>query len=153
MKNEKIRKSRKKRGMTLAEVIISIAVMAVLALMLTTVGMTIDTYRRDTKERNERIAYEGPAAELQQGDNKHNMSVDDVGKLIKPDFKIVVTPSVSNPVEVDGKLYSTSDQLTGTGVTDNEVDSETEGVEIYDGDTKGHFQFVVVEKPTTPAGP
>ena len=63
MNNENNKKSCKKRGMTLVEVIISIAVMAVLALLLTTVGVTIDNYRQDTKMRNDRIAVEGPAAE------------------------------------------------------------------------------------------
>ncbi|MDE5583423.1 MAG: type II secretion system GspH family protein [Ruminococcus sp.] len=141
MKEEKIRKSRKKRGMTLAEVIISIAIMAVLALMLTTIGMTIDRYRRDTNARNTKIAFEGPAAELQQRDTP---TASNMGKLIDEDFKITVSPAVSGSVEIDGKLYSTSDELTGTGATD------ADGVEIYDGNTTGHFMFVYIDPSVSP---
>lgn len=135
MKNEKIKKSRKKRGMTLVEVIISIAVMAVLALLLTTVGVTIDNYRKDTKARNEKIALEGPSAELQSRDTPTSSNM---GKQIDDDFKITVSGS-GNTVEVNGKLYSTSDELTDTGTVDSD------NVPIYDGNTKGHFKFVYIE--------
>lgn len=135
MKNEKIKKSRKKRGMTLVEVIISIAVMAVLALLLTTVGVTIDNYRKDTKARNEKIALEGPSAELQSRDTPTSSNM---GKQIDDDFKITVSGS-GNTVDISGKLYSTSDELTDTGTVDSE------NVPIYAGNTNGHFKFVYIE--------
>ncbi len=135
MKNEKIKKSRKKRGMTLAEVIISIAVMAVLALLLTTVGVTIDNYRKDTRARNAKIALEGPSAELQSRDTA---TASNMGKQIDEDFKIYVKRSGGSTVEVSGKLYSTSDELTDTGTVDSD------NVPIYDGNTKGHFKFVYI---------
>ena len=135
MKNEKIKKSRKKRGMTLVEVIISIAVMAVLALLLTTVGVTIDNYRKDTKARNEKIALEGPSAELQSRDTPTSSNM---GKQIDDDFKITVSGG-GNTVDISGKLYSTSDELTDTGTVDSE------NVPIYDGNTNGHFKFVYIE--------
>ena len=109
MNNENNQKSRKKRGMTLVEVIISIAVMAVLALLLTTVGVTINNYRKDTKARNDKIAVEGPAAESR--DTKDSGR----GKLIDDDFKITVKRSGGSEVVVEGKLYSTRDELTDTG--------------------------------------
>lgn len=141
MKNEKIKKSRKKRGMTLVEVIISIAVMAVLALLLTTIGVTIDNYRKDTRLRNNRIALEGPSAELQSRDTPTSSNM---GKEIDDDFKITVKRSGGSAVEVNGKLYSTSDELTDTGTVDSE------NVPIYAGDTKGHFKFVYIDPSTTP---
>lgn len=144
MNNENNKKSHKKRGMTLVEVIISIAVMAVLALLLTTIGVTIDNYRRDTKARNDKIAVEGPAAESR--DTKDSGR----GKLIDKEFKIdvqkvkivkeedgTISKSSDGPkVEVTGKLYSTSDELTETG----EVNAD--GKKIYSGKTKGHFKFI-----------
>lgn len=130
MNNENNKKSCKKRGMTLVEVIISIAVMAVLALLLTTVGVTIDNYRQDTKMRNDRIAVEGPAAESR--DTKDSGR----GKLVDDDFKITVSKSGGSSIEVTGKLYSTSDELTDTGATN------ADGKHIYSGTTKGHFKFI-----------
>ncbi len=134
MNNENNKKSRKKRGMTLVEVIISIAVMAVLALLLTTVGVTINNYRKDTKARNDKIAVEGPAAESR--DTKDSGR----GKLIDDDFKITVKRSGGSEVIVEGKLYSTSDELTDTGTVN------ADGKHVYSGDTKGHFKFIDIGK-------
>lgn len=136
--NNENKKSRKKRGMTLVEVIISIAVMAVLALLLTTIGVTIDNYRKDTKARNDKIAVEGPAAEV------HDKKDSGRGKLIDDDFKITVTRSGGTPVVVEGKLYSTSDELTDTGALG------ADDKHIYSGNTKGHFKFIEIEKSTEP---
>lgn len=131
MNNENNKKSHKKRGMTLVEVIISIAVMAVLALLLTTIGVTINNYRRDTKVRNDKVAVEGPAAESRDTRDSGR------GKLIDDEFKITVKKkSSSNSVEVTGKLYSTSDELTDTGAVN------ADGKHIYSGTTKGHFKFI-----------
>ncbi|MDE6780478.1 MAG: prepilin-type N-terminal cleavage/methylation domain-containing protein [Ruminococcus sp.] len=131
MNNEKNTKSRRKRGMTLVEVIISIAVMAVLALLLTTLGVTINNYRRDTKARNTRVAVEGPAAET------HDTKASGRGKLIDENVTINVSKAGSgSSVEVKGKLYSTSDELTDTGTKDDDDKS------IYSGNIKGHFKFI-----------
>lgn len=133
MNNENNKKSRhKKRGMTLVEVIISIAVMAVLALLLTTIGVTIDSYRKDTKVRNDKVAIEGPAAEARDRANNGR------GKLIDEEFKITVKRAGGSSVDVTGKLYSTSDELTDTGAMD------ADGEKIYSGNTKGHFKFIDV---------
>lgn len=135
MKDEKIKKSHKKRGMTLMEVIISIAVMAVLALLLTTIGVTVDNYRKDTRAKNDRIALEGPSAELQSRDTPTSSNM---GKQIDDNFEINVSGGGSS-VDISGKLYSTSDELTDTGSVDSD------NVPIYDGNTKGHFKFVYIE--------
>ena len=131
MNNENKKARHKKRGMTLAEVIISIAIMAVLALLLTTLGVTVDNYRRDTKARNDKIAVEGPAAESRAKDKNNGR-----GKLVDEDFKITVQRAGGSPVEVNGKLYSTSDELTDTGAID------ADGEKIYSGDTGHHFKFI-----------
>lgn len=134
--NNENKKSHKKRGMTLVEVIISIAVMAVLALLLTTIGVTIDKYRRDTKARNQQIAAESPVAEVQD----INKGVGSAGKakLVKKDYKIRVTAGGSS-VNVRGKLYSTNEDLTDTGTDD------ADGEDIYEGDTSHHFKFVYIK--------
>ncbi len=117
--------------MTLAEVIISIAIMAVLALLLTTLGATVDKYRRDTKARNDKIAVEGPAAESRLKDKNNGR-----GKLVDEEFKITVSRAGGASVEVNGKLYSTSDELTDTGAID------ADGEKIYSGETGHHFKFI-----------
>lgn len=127
------KKSCKKRGMTLVEVIISIAVMAVLALLLTTIGVTIDNYRRNTKAKNDKIAVEGPAAEI------HDTKDSGRGKLIDDDFTITVKKSSGSPIQVKGKLYCTSDELTDTGAVN------ADGKHIYSGNTKGHFKFIDID--------
>ena len=132
MNNENKKSHHKKRGMTLVEVIISIAVMAVLALLLTTIGVTIDSYRKDTKVRNDKVAVEGPAAEIRdKSDNGR-------GKLIDEEFKITVKRQGGSSIDVTGKLYSTSDELTDTGTVD------ADGERIHSGNTKGHFKFIDV---------
>lgn len=136
MNNENNKKSRKKRGMTLVEVIISIAVMAVLALLLTTIGVTIDNYRKDTKARNQQIAVESPIAEVQ--DRNRGIASSGKGNLVNDDFNIRVSAG-GNSVDVKGKLYSTNDSLTDTGATD------TDGEPIYSGDISKHFKFVYVK--------
>ena len=119
MNNKNNKKSRKKRGMTLVEVIISIAVMAVLALLLTTIGVTIDNYRKDTKARNQKIAIESPVAEVQ--DRNKGVGSSGKGNLVK------------------GKLYSTNEDLTDTGTVD------ADGEPIYTGDIAKHFKFVYIK--------
>lgn len=134
MNNENNKKSCRKRGMTLVEVIISIAVMAVLALLLTTIGVTIDNYRKDTKARNDKIAVEGPAAESRDTRDSGR------GKLIDDEFNVTVKRSGGSAVTVKGKLYSTSDELTDTGTVN------AEGKHVYSGNTKGHFKFIDIGK-------
>lgn len=136
MNNENNKKSRKKRGMTLVEVIISIAVMAVLALLLTTIGVTIDNYRKDTKARNQQITVESPIAEVQ--DRNRGIASSGKGNLVNDNFNIRVSAGGNN-VDVKGKLYSTNDSLTDTGTTD------ADGEPIYNGDISKHFKFVYVK--------
>lgn len=136
MNNKNNKKSRKKRGMTLVEVIISIAVMAVLALLLTTIGVTIDNYRKDTKARNEKIAIESPVAEVQ--DRNKGVGSSGKGNLITDDYNIKVSAN-GNVVDVKGKLYSTNEDLTDTGTVD------ADGEPIYTGDIAKHFKFVYIK--------
>ena len=136
MNNKNAKKSHKKRGMTLVEVIISIAVMAILALLLTTIGVTVDNYRKDTKARNQQIATESPVAEVQ--DINKGIGSAGKGKLVNDNFNIKVSAGGNN-VDIKGKLYSTSDDLTDTSTTD------TDGEPIYSGDVSKHFKFVYVK--------
>lgn len=119
MKNN-VKKLHKKRGMTLVEVIISIAVMAVLALMLTTIGVTIDNYRKNTKSLNSKVTVETPVAE---GKKKDDSSV----KVLDEDITITV-----EGVKVKGKLY-------GTGTKQYDDDGNFSG---YDNSSKGNLKFI-----------
>lgn len=134
--NNENKKSCKKRGMTLVEVIISIAVMAVLALLLTTIGVTVDNYRKDTKAKNQKIATESPVAEVQDRDKGVGSS--GKGKLVEEEYNITVSAN-GDSVNVKGKLYSTNEELTDTGSVD------ADGEPIYDGNISKHFKFVYIK--------
>lgn len=129
MKNN-VKKLHKRRGMTLVEVIISIAVMAVLALLLTTVGVTIDNYRKNTKSLNAKVTVEAPVAE---GKKKADSSVTTL------DEEIVIKVE---GVEVKGKLY-------GTGTKQYDKDGNFLG---YDNSSKGNLKFVDDLEVTTTGG-
>jgi len=101
--NENTQPRKKAKGMTLVEVLVSLAVMAVLALMLVTIGITIDTYHKKTREKNQKVFDESPRAE------SRNIS-EGVSVLVDDDFKVVV-----NGIEVEGKVYSAGAESDGSG--------------------------------------
>ena len=127
MKNEiteNAQPRRKAKGMTLVEVLVSLAVMAVLALMLVTIGVTIDTYHKKTREKNQKVFDESPLAESRNIAEGASVLVDD-------NFKVVV-----DGIEVDGKIYS-----AGVGV---------DGDGNYVAEDGNHLKFARIEPITTP---
>lgn len=109
-KNNK--KSKKKlRGMTLVEVIIAIAIFAMLGAVLILVGTSIDQYSRSTKHMNDKIAVQGPIAETQDTDGS---------VLINDNLEIKVNGSIT----VRGNLYDTAQYAIDDSGNYSEVPDE-----------------------------
>lgn len=62
-----MKKNRKKlKGITLVEIIISLAVVSVLTLVLVTVSSTINTYIKSANNVNKKVAQQAPVAEVKK---------------------------------------------------------------------------------------
>ncbi len=126
-------KKRKKKlsGMTLVEVIISIAVFAAITLILTLLGRAVESHQRTAKRINDKVAVQGPIAEAQN--EKSALLVDD-------EYEITVQKSgdASAEVVVKGKLYSAepfSVDNNGNQIPDPTADN-------------ANLKFIEIEKPT-----
>lgn len=126
-------KKRKKKlsGMTLVEVIISIAVFAAITLILTLLGRSVEAHQRAAKRLNDKVAVQGPIAEAQN--EKSALLVDD-------EYEITVKKSndAMAAVVVKGKLYSVepfSVDDAGNQIPDPTADS-------------ANLKFIEIEKPT-----
>ena len=131
--NEK--KSHKKHGMSLVEVIVALAIIAVMAMVLTAVARSVDQYRMATKARNDKTSLQGPVAESQK--NK-------AASLIDDDYQIKVSANGAS-VTIKGRLYDTATGLEqATDDDDNVITSnvsgETENVYVPSG--KGNFRYI-----------
>lgn len=125
-------KKRKKKlsGMTLVEVIISIAVFAAITLILTLIGRSVDAHRKAAKNINDKVAVQGPIAEAQN--EKSALLVDD-------DYEITVQKSgdASAEVVVKGKLYSA--EPFSVDDEGNQIPDPTAG--------NANLRFVEIEPP------
>lgn len=94
-----MRKNKKKlKGMTLIEIIISLAIFAMLGVILVLVSMQVISYTKGTRNLNNKVAEQGPVAEAQASD-----------KLLNETVKITVKPSTGDAGVLTGKLYTTAD--------------------------------------------
>jgi prepilin-type N-terminal cleavage/methylation domain-containing protein len=99
--------SKKLKGMTLIEIIISIAVFAVMGLMLVTAATSINQHTKSANKLNKKVAVQGPIAEAQYKNDAY---------LVDDD----VTIKVNGSIEIKGKAYSVVDP---TAPTDDEANS------------------------------
>lgn len=104
-----IKKTGKKlRGMTLVEMIIALAVFAMLGVILITASLSVEKQSRATQSLNEKVAVQGPIAEAQNSDGSN---------LIDTNYDITIQKTSSaGSITVHGKLYDTSGDLVA--VTD-----------------------------------
>lgn len=95
-----MKKLKKKcKGMTLAEIIVSLAVLSVLTLLLVQVSASINTYLRSANNVNSRVCRQAPAAEV---------GYTIAAKSIDPDVTITVEYG-SNKIEIEGEAYIVED--------------------------------------------
>lgn len=126
-----MKKKKKLRGMTLVEIIVSIAVFAMISLILVMLGSSVNAQRRSTKRVNDKVAVQGPIAEAQNDENS---------LLMDDDYEIIVKKkgSDSTSAVVKGKLYSAQGYII-----------DEDGNKVADPDAeKANLKFIEIQKPT-----
>lgn len=125
------KKAKKKlKGMTLAEIIISLAVFAMVALILCLMGKSVEANRREATRVNNKINIQGPVAEAQRNSDS---------LLVNDDYSITVKVkgNDSSETEVKGKLYSTIKYVVEADGTTRPADDAA----------KANFQYVQISPP------
>lgn len=97
--------SKKLKGMTLVEIIISIAVFAVMVAILITAANAVNQYTKAANKLNKKVAVQGPIAEAQYKNDAY---------LLDDDVEI----TVNNSVKLKGKAYSVADPTAPTEAGD-----------------------------------
>ncbi len=121
--NEK--KSHKKHGMSLVEVIVALAILAVMSMVLTAVARSVDQYRMATKARNDKTALQGPVAESQK--NK-------AASLINDDYVITVNiaGAVTHDDETDKDIVDEKKAMLKTeGEDEDKKTYYSNGIKIH----------------------
>jgi prepilin-type N-terminal cleavage/methylation domain-containing protein len=95
---KKVFKKKIFKGMTLVEIIISIAVLAIMTTVLVAASSSIQNYLRAAGDMNDRVAVQAPVA--QAGDNVAGTYLDKIHINILPSTN---DPSMTIPLE--GELY------------------------------------------------
>lgn len=86
------------KGMTLMEIIIAIAIVAVMSSIIVTAGMAINSYLRSAREVNDRVALQAPVA--QAGDaNAGVLMTDGVDIILKPN-------GIAGEIQLHGQAYA-----------------------------------------------
>lgn len=89
------------KGMTLIEVIIAIAIVAVMSAIIVTAGMSINSYLRSAREVNDRVSLQAPVA--QAGDKR-------AGVLMTEGVDIKLSPEgVAGEIYLHGQAYAVYD--------------------------------------------
>lgn len=146
---------KKLRGMTLVEIIVALAVFAMLSLVLVTMGNAAEKHSRAARSLNSRVAVEGPIAEAQNGnesylaDNAYQIKVAKGQKTTDAAGNQVLVMPSKGFVSIEGTLCYVNPEL-GTNATD------ASGAVIPDptadpGDYS--FKYIAVPKPTGTMAP
>lgn len=100
------KRSKKFKGMTLVEIIISLAIVSMLTVILATTGNLINNYITSTNRLNKKVALQSPIAEAQYTGNAY---------LVDDDIQIIV----NSTIVIRGKAYQLSDPADTSH--DNEI--------------------------------
>ena len=126
-----MKKKKKLKGMTLIEIIVSIAVFAMISLILVMLGSSVNAQRRSAKKVNDKVAFQGPIAEAQNDENS---------LLMNDEYEIVVKKKGSDSTSsvVKGKLYSAQGYII-----------EEDGNKVADPNAeKANLKYIEIQKPT-----
>ncbi|MBO5319934.1 MAG: prepilin-type N-terminal cleavage/methylation domain-containing protein [Ruminococcus sp.] len=125
-----MKKKKKLKGMTLVEIVVSIAVFAAISLILVMVGSAVNAQQRSANRVNRKVAVQGPLAEAQNDAN---------ALLLNDEYEIYVAKkdSPSSGVTVKGKLYSTEEFV---------IDEDGNKVSSPDAE-KANLKFIEIQKP------
>lgn len=126
-----MKKKKKLKGMTLIEIIVSIAVFAMISLILVMLGTSVNAQRRSARKVNEKVAFQGPIAEAQNDENS---------LLMDDEYEITVgkVGSASTVTVVKGKLYSAQGYI---------LDEDGNKVAAPEAE-KANLKFIEIQKPS-----
>lgn len=94
-------KKKKLKGMTLVEIVISLAVLGILTVLVVGTSNLIDAYTRSANNVNKKVAFQAPIAETGNYDKAYK--IDSSGA----DNKIKIT--INNNIDYEGEGYVTVD--------------------------------------------
>lgn len=148
---------KKLSGMTLVEIIVALAVFAVMSVVLVTMGSTVEKHSKSARDLNSRVAVEGPIAEAQNG--KESYLVDDkfeikVGLGVKErddDGNEHIVMSTKDLVSIEGTLCYVNPEL-GTNATATDSEGNTYVVpdpSVDAGDFTFKYIAVTMPEPST----
>lgn len=125
-----MKKKKKLKGMTLVEIVVSIAVFAAISLILVMIGSAVNAQERSANKVNRKVAVQGPVAEAQNDDNALLLTEEYMIKVAKKD-------SPETAVTVTGKLYSTEKYII-----------DEDGNKVADPNAeKANLKFIEIQKP------
>lgn len=104
-----MKKRKKFKGMTLMEIIISLAVLAVLTLVLVQTSNAINMYIRSANNVNKKTVQQAPVAEIGHKD---------AGELVQADVTIKVSNAKFSQ-DLNGDAYKVNDDLSGNEIGGN----------------------------------
>lgn len=143
------------RGMTLVEIIISLAVFAMLGIILVMVGKSVEEHSRAAHHLNNKIVVEGPIAEAQKNDSAFLLNDEIEIKVAKAQKTTDANGNVMNVLPADGvvtikgALYNTDPEL-GTNATDANGDPIPDPGAVSN---DYNLKYVEITKPTVTTQP
>lgn len=110
-----MKKKKSLKGMTLVEVLIAIAILGIMTLFIARNASVIEKYNRSTTRLNQKVAVEGPLAEMQKPEIIKNEDGTFSEHKIDDNVTIRVgydTTDATKYAEVKGKAYTVEDAYT-----------------------------------------
>lgn len=141
---------RKLRGMTLVEIIIALAVFAMLGFILVMVGKSVEQHSRAAHHLNNKVVVEGPIAEAQVNDTAFLMNdqleikVAKAQKTTDSNGNVINEFPANGVVTIKGALYNTDPEL-GTNPTDTNGDPIPDPSAVSN---DYNLKYVEITKPT-----
>ena len=121
MKNESIKKKKSLKGMTLVEIIISLAIVSVMTVVLVATSSAINNFVKSARNVNNTVATQVPIAETKDIANAHKIEGTDdegnvVGYVAEITFDVKGTTSggasIDKSVIMEAQLYEAEDPTT-----------------------------------------
>lgn len=133
-----MKKNKKFKGMTLVEIIVSIAILGVLTLVLVQTSTVINMYIKSANNVNKKTISQAPVAEM------GNMQA---ATQVATNAKIKISGGGFADVELYGDAYQ-----AGTRATEIVKDADGNDVVVEKNELGGNLnmQFLVLEDPTSP---
>lgn len=133
-----MKKNKKFKGMTLVEIIVSIAILGVLTLVLVQTSTVINMYIKSANNVNKKTISQAPVAEM------GNMQA---ATQVATNAKIKISGGGFADIELYGDAYQ-----VGTRATEIVKDADDNDVVVEKNELGGslNMQFLVLEDPTSP---